>query len=84
MIEEENLDSMEEFPDMYGKGTKDKPDISKPAMFLRVGAKGGLYFFSPKKHNIYYLNRRHVKELMEGKRDFAVIHKAPVRGEREQ
>lgn len=52
-----------------------KPDSEKPSMFLRKGAKGGLYFFSPKKSNIYYMSRKHVEELLSGKRDFAVIHK---------
>lgn len=48
----------------------------KPAMFLRVGKKGGLYFFSPKKTTIYYMSADHVKELMSGEREFACIHKS--------
>lgn len=54
---------------MYEEKTK------KPTMFLRKGAKGGLYFFSPTGRAIYYLNGRHVSDLLEGKRDFAVINK---------
>lgn len=52
-----------------------KPDPEKPSMFLRKGANGGLYFFSPKKTIIYYMSRKHVEELLSGKREFAVIHK---------
>lgn len=83
---EENLDSMEECPplsyilymrtnNMNEEKKRKEPDINKPAMFLRAGVKGGLYFFSPKKTTIFYLNRRHVEELLEGKRKSAVIHK---------
>lgn len=52
-----------------------KPDSEKPSMFLRKGANGGLYFFSPKKSTIYYMSGKHVEELLSGKRKFAVIHK---------
>ena len=51
------------------------PDSEKPSMFMRRGAKGGLYFFSPKNTTIYYMAGNHVRELLDGKRDFAVIHK---------
>ena len=53
----------------------ESPDSDKPAMFIRRGVKGGLYFFSPKKTSIYYMSGKHVKDLLEGKRDFACIHK---------
>ena len=49
--------------------------LEKPTMFLRKGAKGGLYFFSPKGKTIFYLSGTHVRDLLEGKRDFAVIRK---------
>lgn len=49
--------------------------LDKPTMFLRKGARGGLYFFSPTSKAIYYLNGTHVRDLLEGKRDFAVINK---------
>jgi hypothetical protein len=52
-----------------------KPDSEKPSMFLRRGAKGGLYFFSPKNTVIYYMAGNHVRDLLDRKRDFAVIHK---------
>lgn len=58
------------------------PDPEKPGMFLRKGRKGGLFFFSPKGTVIYYMSSKHVRELLEGKRDFACIHrgiKADVR-----
>lgn len=50
----------------------------KPSMFLRIGAKGGVYFFSPKHTTIYYMSSSHVKELLAGKREFACIHKGVV------
>ena len=53
--------------------------LEKPTMFLRKGAKGGLYFFSPKNTIIYYLSGKHVRELLDSKRDFAVIHKGAYR-----
>ena len=67
--------------------SEQKPDSEKPSMFLRRGAKGGLYFFSPKHTTIYYMSGKHVKELLgetlvkqpDGtmkKRTFAVIHKS--------
>jgi hypothetical protein len=52
-----------------------KPDSVKPSMFLRKGVKGGLYFFSPNSTAIYYMAGNHVRDLLDGKRDFAVIHK---------
>ena len=55
--------------------TKVSQDSEKPSMFLRKGEKGGLYFFSPKGSVIYYMAGNHVRELLDGKRDFAVIHK---------
>ena len=55
--------------------TENKENEIKPTMFLRRGAKGGLYFFSPKNTIIYYMAGNHVRELLDGKRDFAVIHK---------
>ena len=54
-------------------------DSEKPSMFLRKGSKGGLFFFSPKKTTIYYINAQHVKDLLEGKRDFVCIHKGAVK-----
>ena len=57
------------------KQTEITPDSAKPSMFLRRGAKGGLYFFSPKNTIIYYMAGNHVRDLLDGKRDFAVIHK---------
>ena len=68
-------DKMTEKQKELGKEGKEQPDTDKPSMFLRRGAKGGLYFFSPKNTVIYYLSGKHVKELLDGKRDFAVIHK---------
>ena len=56
------------------------PDSDKPAMFLRIGKRGGLYFLSPKKTFIYYMSGTHVRELLEGQRDFACIHKSRVLG----
>jgi len=64
---------------LYNKVVEKPIDTEKPSMFLRVGAKGGLYFLSPKKTMIYYMSGRHVKELMDGKRDFACIHQAKVK-----
>jgi hypothetical protein len=55
--------------------TEQKPDSEKPSMFLRRGAKGGLYFFTPNNTAIYYMAGNHVRDLLDGKRDFAVIHK---------
>ena len=59
----------------------ESPDSGKPAMFLRRGSKGGLYFLSPKKHLIYYMNGKHVRELLDGKRDFACMHKNQFKGD---
>lgn len=59
----------------YEQPEKQPVDTDKPTMFLRKGSKGGLYFFSPKGKTIYFLSGKHVQELLEGKRDFAVIHK---------
>ena len=59
-------------------------DTEKPTMFLRKGVKGGLYFFSPKGKTIYYMAGNHVKDLLEGRRDFAVIHKGQVKEQKEQ
>lgn len=56
-------------------GKEGDKNIVKPTMFLRKGTKGGLYFFSPKGKSIYYLSGSHVRDLLDGKRDFAVIHK---------
>lgn len=53
----------------------EKEKKEKPTMFLRRGRKGGLYFFSPQKTVIYYMAGNHVRDLLDGKRDFAVIHK---------
>lgn len=47
----------------------------KPTMFLRKGTKGGLFFFSPQGTTIYYMSGNHVRDLLDGKREFAVIHK---------
>jgi len=58
---------------------QDKIDTNKPTMFLRRGALGGLYFFSPKGTTIYYMSHRHVRDLLEGKREFAVIHKSQTK-----
>jgi len=58
----------------------ESPDSDKPSMFLRRGQKGGLFFFSPKKTSIYYMSGTHVRELLDGKRDFACIHKSRVLG----
>jgi hypothetical protein len=55
--------------------TEITPDSEKPSMFLRRGVKGGLYFFSPKNTIIYYMAGNHVRDLLDGKRDFAVIHR---------
>jgi len=60
-----------------------KEDKEKPTMFLRKGAKGGLYFFSPKGTTIFYMAANHVMDLLEGRRDFAVIHKGKTK-EKEQ
>ena len=51
------------------------PNPEKPGMFLRKGEKGGLFFFSPKGKQIYYMSGKHVEEVLSGKRDFACIHK---------
>jgi len=56
----------------------ESPDSEKPAMFMRRGTKGGLYFFSPKKSSIYFMSGKHIRELLEGKREFACIHKQRV------
>ena len=53
-------------------------DRDKPSMFLRKGAQGGLYFFSPKKTTIYYMSQKHVKELLDGQREFVCIHKSLI------
>ncbi|GAH25017.1 unnamed protein product [marine sediment metagenome] len=53
---------------------EEKSELKKPNMFLRVGAKGGLYFFSPKGRTIYFMAANHVRDLLEGEREFAVIH----------
>jgi hypothetical protein len=68
------------------------PDPGKPSMFLRRGAKGGLYFFSPQNTVIYYMAGNHVRELLDGTpvkqpdgtmkpRTFAVIHKGEAKRE---
>jgi len=72
------MDKQTEIKHAKGKGKAkegEMPYPEKPSMFLRKGAKGGLYFFSPKKTTIYYMNAQHIRDLLEGKRDFAVIHK---------
>jgi len=56
----------------------ESPASEKPSMFLRRGNKGGLYFFSPKKTFIYFMSGKHIRELLEGKRDFACIRKQQV------
>jgi len=58
----------------------ESPDAEKPSMFLRRGNKGGLFFFSPKKTSIYFMSGKHIRELLEGERDFACIHKQRVLG----
>ena len=62
--------------------TEEKPDSERPSMFLRRGVKGGLYFFTPKGKAIFYMAGNHVRDLLDGKRDFAVIHKGSVKEER--
>ncbi len=47
----------------------------KPYMYMRSGKKGGLYFFSPKGGIIYFMNREHVVDLMNGVRDFVCINR---------
>jgi len=56
----------------------ESPDSEKPSMFLRRGNKGGLFFFSPKKTSIYFMSGKHIRELLEGERDFVCIHKQKV------
>ena len=63
---------------------REEPDSEKPSMFLRRGKKGGLYFFSPKKTIIYYMSGKHISELLEGKREFAVIHRGITLKEKEE
>lgn len=50
----------------------------KPGMYLRKSSRGGFYFFSPKKTTIYFMSGKHVRELIEGSRDFVCISKDKV------
>ena len=71
--------------------TEQEPNSEKPSMFIRKGAKGGLYFFSPKNSAIFYMSGKHIRELLDGTpiaqpdgtmspRTFAVIHKGIITG----
>ena len=55
--------------------TEEKPDSVKPSIFMRRGLLGGLYFFSPKGNTIYFMSGKHIRELLNGKRDFVAISK---------
>ena len=47
-------------------------------VFLRKTEKG-LYFFSPNGKRIYFMRLQHVKELIEGKREYVVIRGRPAK-----
>lgn len=64
---------------LYSKPTEEVIDREKPSMFLIKTPKGGLYFFSPKKTAIFFMNTKHVRELLEDKREFACIYKDKVK-----
>jgi len=45
----------------------------EPAVFLRKGKNGGLYFFSPSGNRIFYARQRDVLDVIEGRREYAMF-----------
>jgi len=57
----------------------EEPDSEGPSMLLRKSG-GWAFFLSPEKTLIYYMSVKHVREMLDGSRDFACIHKDNFRG----
>jgi len=51
----------------------------EPAVFLRKGKNGGLYFFSPSGNRIFYVRQRDVLDVIEGKREYAMFTSKEVK-----
>jgi len=57
----------------FKTGQEKQQEQREPAVFLRKGKNGGLYFFSPSGKHIFFARSADVMEVIFGQREYAIF-----------